>query len=155
MSKPRSLSRPVQLHLLLLFTSVLLIVIPALNKTPSRQVAEHSTLAAAQFLFLVDTEEYAKSWQACSTVLQSLLPEPSWNERIAGIRGILGPIVERIQHDISYTDTAADVPAGEYVILTFVSRFEFKGPVIETLTLMLSDDDRWQVAGYFLKLGGS
>ena len=69
-----------------------------------------------------------------------------------GLRGaFLGPIVERIQHDISYTATASDVPVGEYVVMTFVSKFALSERVFEKLTLMLGEDDQWQVVGYFLK----
>ncbi len=147
----QKIPRSVQLHLLLLFTCFLLIIIPAINKTPSAQVSELSKHAAAQFLFLVDTEEYAKSWEATAEILQKMLPQKAWNEQITKIRSFLGPIVERIQHDIAYTSTASDVPEGEYVILTFISRFELRERVIETITLMLGDDDQWKVVGYFLR----
>ncbi len=147
----QKIPRSVQLHFLLLFTSFLLIIIPAVNKTPSAQVTEKSRHAAAKFLFLVDTEEYAKSWETTAETLQKMLPQKAWNEQIARIRSFLGPIIERIQHDIAYTRTASDVPEGEYVILTFISRFELRQRVIETITLMLGDDDQWQVVGYFLR----
>jgi len=146
-----TLSRNARIHLFLLFSSLLLIVIPVLNKTPSQQVAQDSVLAAHQFLFLVDTEEYARSWEVASDNLKRMLTQEAWNERIAEIRSFLGPIVERIQHDLSYTNSASDVPEGEYVVMTFISRFELRERVIETITLMLGSDNQWQVAGYFLR----
>lgn len=151
MANVKALSTNVQLHLLLIFTSLLLIVVPALNKTPSQQISQQSLHAAAQFLFLVDTEEYSRSWEVSSQILQKMLSEQAWNEQIAKIRNFLGPVVERIQHDISYTDTATDVPAGEYVILTFISKFELREQVIETITLILGEDSQWRVVGYFLQ----
>ena len=151
MVKIHALSRNNRIHLLLLFTSLLLIVVPVLNKTPSKQISEKSFFAAAEFLFLVDTEEYAKSWEVSSETLKKMLTQEAWDEQITQIRAFLGPIVERIHHDISYTDSASDVPSGEYVIMTFVSRFELRGRVTETITLLLGDDDQWQVVGYFLK----
>jgi hypothetical protein len=108
-------------------------------------------LAAAQFLFLVDTEEYARSWEVTSENLKTILTQEAWNEQIAKIRSFLGPIVERIHHDISYTDSAIGVPAGEYVVMTFISRFALRERVIETITLMLDSNNQWQVAGYFLR----
>lgn len=147
----QSISRNAQIHLLLLFTSLLLIVIPVYNKTPSQQVAEKSVLAAAEFLFLVDTEEYAESWKISSEVLQKMLPQKVWSEKISELRTFLGPIIERVQQSISYTDDASDVPRGEYVVMTFVSKFELRERVTETLTLLLGDDDQWQVVGYFLR----
>lgn len=151
MFKVKALSTNVQLHLLLIFTSLLLIVVPALNKTPSQQISQQSLHAAAQFLFLVDTEEYSRSWEVSSKILQKMLSEQAWNEQIAKIRNFLGPVVERIQHDVSYTDTATDVPEGEYVILRFISKFELRERVVETITLILGEDSQWRVVGYFLQ----
>lgn len=151
MIKIKALSQHAQIHLFLIFSCFLLIVIPILNKTPTHRVAEQSSFAAAQFLFLVDTEEYAKSWEISSANLKKMLTQEAWNKQIVKIRSFLGPIVERIHHDISYTDSPGDVPAGEYVIMTFISKFELRERVTETLTLMLGDNDQWQVVGYFLR----
>lgn len=149
--KIKALSQHAQIHLFLIFSCFLLIAIPVLNKTPTQHVAEQSAIAASQFLFLVDTEEYAKSWEVSSERLKEMLTQKSWNEQIAKIRSFLGPIIERIHQDISYTDSAIDVPSGEYVVMTFISKFELRERVTETITLMLGDNDQWQVVGYFLR----
>lgn len=151
MMKIQAISHHAQIHLFLIFTFFLLIAIPILNKTPTQQVAEQSGFAAAQFLFLVDTEEYARSWEVTSENLKQILTQNAWNEQIAELRSFLGPIIERVHHDISYTDSASDVPPGEYVIMTFISKFELKDSVTETITLMLGDNNQWQVAGYYLR----
>ena len=151
MIKIQSISRNAQIHLCLLFSSILLIAIPVYNKTPSQHVADNSLRAAAEFLFLVDTEEYAESWEVSSDVLQQMLSKKAWSDQITKIRSFLGPIVERAQHSISYTDDADGVPSGEYVIMTFVSKFELRERVTETLTLLLGDDNQWEVVGYFLR----
>ena len=147
----QSISRNAQIHLCLLFTSLLLIVMPVLNKTPSQQITDMSVLAAAEFLFLVDTEEYAESWEVSSAALQAMLTQQAWSEKISELRSFLGPVVERAHQNIAYTDDAIDVPSGEYVVMTFVSKFELRERVTETITLLLGDDNRWQVAGYFLR----
>ena len=124
---------------------------PVLNKTPSQQISDKSVLAAAEFLFLVDTEEYAESWEVSSAALQAMLTQQAWSEKISELRSFLGPVVERAHQNIAYTDDAIDVPSGEYVVMTFVSKFELRERVTETITLLLGDDNRWQVAGYFLR----
>jgi Protein of unknown function (DUF4019) len=151
MIKIQALSRNTQIHLFLFVSSLLLLIVPILNQTPTQKIAEASGLAAAQFLYLVDTEEYAKSWEVTSEYLKEMLTQKAWNNQIAKIRSFLGPIVERIQHDISYTDSASDVPTGEYVVMTFVSKYRLREQVIETITLMLGSNNQWQVAGYFLQ----
>ena len=147
----QAISRNAQVHLCLLFTSLLLIVMPVLNKTPSQQVAERSVLAASEFLFLVDTEEYAESWEISSATLQKMLTQQAWSEKISELRTFLGPVIERAQNNITYTNDATDVPTGEYVVMTFISKFELRERVTETITLLLGDDNRWQVVGYFLR----
>jgi hypothetical protein len=151
MVKIHALSRNNRIHLFLFIASLLIVIVPVLNKTPSYQISEKSVHAAAHFLFLVDTEEYAKSWEVSSETLKKMLTQEAWNDQITKIRAFLGPIIERVQHDISYTDTAGDVLPGEYVIMTFISRFELRERVTETITLLLGDNGQWQVVGYFLK----
>ena len=131
--------------------SLLLIVIPLVNKTPSERVTQESLQAAAEFLFLVDTEEYAKSWEVASAALHNILSQERWLKEIEEIREFLGPVIKRAQGNVTYTDSASGVPPGEYVVMTFVSKFEFKDRVVETLTLMLNDKNEWEVAGYFLR----
>ncbi len=147
----QSISRNAQIHLCLLFTSLLLIVMPVLNKTPSQHITDMSVLAAAEFLFLVDTEEYAESWEVSSAALQTMLTQQAWSEKISELRSFLGPVVERAHQNIAYTDDAIDVPSGEYVVMTFVSKFELRERVTETITLLLGNNNRWQVVGYFLR----
>ena len=151
MTRIQSISHKAQIHLVLIFTSLLLVVVPVLNKMPSQLVSERSIFAASQFLFLVDTEEYAQSWEISSENLKKMLNKAAWQEQITKIRSFLGPVVERAYSSISYTDSAIDVPEGEYVVMTFVSKFELREKVIETITLMLGDNGEWRVAGYFLK----
>ena len=151
MIKKLAIPWQVRIHLFLFAASLLWIIVPAINKVPSELVTRHSLVAASEFLYLVDTEEYAKSWEVTSAALKSMLTQAAWSEEIDRLRSFLGPIVERMHHDITYTDSAGDVPAGEYVVMTFVSRFALSERVLEKLTLMLGEDDQWQVVGYFLK----
>ncbi len=145
------LSYKFRIHLLLFVTSLMLIIISVLNKTPTRLVAENSMAAAVHFLYLVDTEEYTKSWEVSADILKKMLTKKAWNEQIAKIRSFYGPILERRHKDIVYTDSADSVPDGRYVILTFISKFESRDYAIETITLMLGADNLWKVAGYFVR----
>lgn len=140
-----------RVHLFLLAGSLLLICISVYNKTPTAPVAAASSQAAIEFLHLVDAEQYAESWDTAAVMLQGMLSRDAWVRKLAEIRELTGPILERTRHRVSYTDSAIGVPEGEYVIITFVSKFAFKGYVIETITLFLEETGHWLVAGYFLK----
>jgi hypothetical protein len=147
------ISRHLRIHALLIFTSIFLIVMPAINKIPNQQISEQTLTAATKFLFLVDTEEYLQSWETTSSALKNILSRDAWHEQIAEIRSRLGPIIGREQQDISYTRYSQDVPEGEYVVLTFLSRFQDRAHATETLTLKLGTDKIWRVAGYYVRYG--
>lgn len=150
------ITRRASIHLMLIATSLFLIIVPAINKTPSQQVAEKAMTAAANFLFLLDTEQYVKAWEASSSSLKNILSRDAWLDQVSEIRNFLGPIVEREQQKISkisYSQNARDVPAGEYVVLTFLAHFRDRVYAIETVTVKLGLDDIWRVAGYYVRYG--
>jgi len=149
------ISRRASIHLMLIMTSLLLIIVPAINKTPSRQVAEQAMAAASHFLFLIDTEEYLQSWEASSSALKNILSRKEWDMQIAKLRNFLGPIISRQHQDSSFTRNASDVPEGQYVVLTFLSSFRDRQHATETITLKLGKDDIWRVAGYYVRYGGA
>ena len=151
MIKTKSLSRNAPIHLFLIVSSLMLILVPYLNKAPSFNISEKTVHAAAQFLYLVDQEEYAKSWEVSSATLQEMLPQTEWNEKIAQLRAMVGPLVERFQHQIAYADEVVGGPSARYVVVTFISKFQLRERAKETITLLLDENnDQWLVAGYFL-----
>lgn len=147
------ISRRASIHLMLIATSLFLIIVPAINKTPSQQVAEKTMTAAANFLFLLDTEQYIEAWEASSSSLKNILSRDAWLDQVTEIRNLLGPIVDREQQKISYSQNARDVPAGKYVVLTFLAHFRDRIYAIETVTVKLGLDDIWRVAGYYVRYG--
>ena len=150
MIKTKSLLRNAPIHLFLIVSSLMLIIVPYLNKAPSFNISQQTVHAASQFLYLVDQEEYAKSWEISSETLQQMLPQAEWNMKLARLRAMVGPLVERFQHQIAYADEVVGGPAARYVVVTFISRFTFKDRAKETITLLLDDNEQWLVAGYFL-----
>jgi len=150
MIKTKSLLRNAPIHLFLIVSSLMLIIVPYLNKAPSFNISKETVHAASQFLYLVDQEEYAKSWEISSETLQKMLSQTEWNEKLSQLRAMVGPLVERFQHKIAYADEVVGGPATRYVVVTFMSRFQLRERVKETITLLLDENDQWLVAGYFL-----
>ena len=140
-----------RIHYFLIAGFLLLILIPMINKTPSEEVSVQSTDAAVKFLYLVDNLEYAQSWEISSGHMQKALAKEDWSKKIAEMRDIVGPLVKRSRDDVTYLDTPADMPEGEYVVITFVSEFKNRNRVTESVTLYHGKNSQWQVAGYFLK----
>ncbi|PLX89622.1 MAG: hypothetical protein C0614_01740, partial [Desulfuromonas sp.] len=50
-----------------------------------------------------------------------------------------------------YSKHAFDSPDGEYIVLTYESRFANYQELNETVTVTLDSDARWKIAGYFVQ----
>ncbi len=156
MAKQRASKKSVKkwntrIHYFLIAGFLLLILVPMINKTPREEVVVRSTDAAVRFLYLVDNREYDQSWEVSSRHMQQTISREEWGTKIAEIREAVGPIVERRKDDVTYMEAPADLPEGEYVVITFVSEFSQRKRVTESVTLYLEKGDDWKVAGYFLK----
>jgi len=151
MSKKQPYWKNSRIHLLLGLMTLALIIIPAMNKTPDEDTSIKATDAAVKFLYLVDSGKYVQSWEVSSDHLQRTLPQEQWSEQLAEIRGTVGTIVERVKDEVTYLEGDGDMPAGEYVVIRFNSKFSDKEYVLESVTLHLGAGKEWRVAGYFLK----
>jgi len=80
-----------------------------------------------------------------------MLSRETWNKKLSAMREPFGAVVERTREDIVYADPGDDMPAGEYVVVTFATTFRFKELARETVTLLQEQGGEWLVAGYFLK----
>ena len=127
-----------------------MIVFPLLSEKPDTEKAEAATVAAEQFLVLIDAEQYDKSWETVSAPLRAKVKREQWQEHLAKARNRVGPIVERQQEKAIYSTMAQDQPDGEYIVLTYKSSFKNVQGVSETITVML-DGSTWRVAGYFIQ----
>jgi len=138
-----------RIHLVLIVMTLVLILVPALNKTPDKETTVKATDAAVKFLYLVDNQEYAQSWEIASDHLKTTIGKEEWVEKLAQVRGALGTVSERVKDDITYLKATGDLPAGEYVVIRFNTNFNARRSAVETVTLHLDAEGEWRVAGYF------
>ncbi|MDH3453976.1 MAG: DUF4019 domain-containing protein, partial [Desulfuromonadales bacterium] len=101
-------------------------------------------------LQLVDAEKYAESWQIAAGLMKEKVTEQEWVEKLAKARALSGALVGRSETDVSYSTTAKDSPDGEYIALTYGSKYQQAESVTEYLTVML-EGGHWKVAGYFIQ----
>lgn len=148
--KSRAKSWSSKIHYALIAAALLLILIPMLNKTPNPEVADRTAAVAGEFLELVDDGAYGRSWEVASPLLKDRIDEAEWQKQLAELRGRVGPVVERTPDDITLLDSPADLPTGEYVVITYDTAFRQRPAVTETVTLHHDDRSGWQVAGYHL-----
>ncbi len=145
------LARTYRIHIFLALVALAIIVYPRYAHKPDQQRLDASGAAAYQFLTLVDEQHYEQSWHVCADYLKNTVPLGQWRQQLAAARSAAGSLKERKQTDYTYTKEAKQgVPEGEYMVYSYASIFTNKTHAKETVTLMLTSDGSWRVAGYFI-----
>ena len=113
---------------------------------------EQAAIAAAEkWLDFVDNERYEASWDEAATLLKSAVKKSDWDAKIRAARSPLGTVVSRELTSFQYHTDLPGAPDGEYVVIEFKTRFEYKSMAIETITPMLDADSFWRVSGYYIR----
>lgn len=108
-------------------------------------------LAAETWLGRLDAGEYGRSWQEAAPYFQRATTEAKWTELLGTVRLPLGKPVSRRSVVGQFSSTMPGMPDGGYVFLQFQTQFERKQLAVETITCLRDTDNRWRVAGYFIK----
>ena len=139
-----------RIHVVLIVAALFMIIYPILSERPDTEKAEKATVAAMEFLQLVDSKKYAESWEASADLMKEKVTRQDWVEKLIKARALSGELIKRSEKDASYSTSAQDSPEGEYIALTFDSKYKRAASVSEYVTVML-EGDRWRVAGYFIQ----
>lgn len=107
--------------------------------------------AAVAWLDLLDSGQYLASWDQAAPQLQRTVPRPAWEARLRAERAPLGPIVARRLKWANYTETLPELPAGQYVILEYETRFANRVSAAETVTPVKDAHGRWKVGAYSIR----
>lgn len=111
----------------------------------------HAAVAAAkEWLAVVDSKEYKKSWHEAAPFFKAHVKETQWEEQISTVRGPLGKAVSRELIGTQFTTILPGAPEGQYVVIQFKTNFADKPNSVETITPMMADG-AWRVSGYFIK----
>ncbi|RYF37323.1 MAG: DUF4019 domain-containing protein [Comamonadaceae bacterium] len=108
---------------------------------------EAGKLAAAGWLTLLDRRDWGTAWETSAGMFRSTVPLGSWMDNIPKVRAPLGTLVERAPNNSQYTTALEGRPAGDYVSVIFVSKFE-KQELQEIVTTVREPDGKWRVTGY-------
>ena len=107
--------------------------------------------AASNWLKVVDSGNYAQSWDDTGTVLKANLAKDQWQEVLLRNRAPLGALISRKLTSAEFTTQQPGAPDGQYVVLQYESSFEHKNSAVETVTPMLDKDGKWRVCLYVVK----
>ena len=108
------------------------------------------SIAANEWLKVVDAGNYTESWQKADSFFQSQLSQNKWDTALKGVRAPLGKVNSREEFGAKEYSTLLGVPEGEYLVIQFQTDFQNKKSSIETLTLSKSSG-KWLPVGYFIK----
>jgi hypothetical protein len=120
----------------------------ALSQTAAEKAAGSS---ATKWLGLVDTGDYAASWDEAAQFFKNAVSKERWKEQIKAARAPLGKLNSRKLKSATYTTSLPGAPDGQYVVIQYDSSFEHKTSAVETVTPMLDKDGLWRVSGYFIR----
>ncbi|MFW5771352.1 MAG: DUF4019 domain-containing protein [Spirochaetota bacterium] len=127
------------------------VMIPCILTAQLDFFKEDAVKAANHWLSMVDAAKYSKSWYEASTFFKSKMSSEKWEQMVRDMREPLGPCTSRKLQLSHHVTTLPDAPEGEYYIMKYKTSFEKKKSVIETVTMMLDEDARWRVSGYYIK----
>lgn len=108
------------------------------------------SIAANDWLKIVDAGEYAESWQNSDALFKSQLSQAQWNNELKGVRTPLGGVISRTKIDINEYSSLPGVPDGKYFVIRFKTEFKNKKSTTETLTFS-KKSGHWLPIGYFIK----
>ena len=107
--------------------------------------------AALEWLALVDSEQYAESWNEASSLFKGKVSRRQWTGAARSVRGPLGAVQSRSFLGADYKTEVPGAPDGKYVVIQYQASFENKANAVETVTPMLDKDGLWRVSGYFIR----
>ncbi|MGO9263673.1 MAG: DUF4019 domain-containing protein [Candidatus Binataceae bacterium] len=113
--------------------------------------AAKATSTAESWLKLVDSGDYAGSWQTASTLFQQNVSADAWTQKVAAVREPLGPVLSRKLVGTHIATSLPGAPDGQYVVTRYDSSFKNKESAQEVVTSMLDSSGEWRVAGYFIE----
>jgi hypothetical protein len=104
--------------------------------------------AAHAWLLLLDRRDWGTAWDASAGMFRQSVPLGVWMDNVPRLREPFGAFVERQPAESLYKKSLPGRADGDYVTSHFVSKFDRKAEVIETVTTVREPDGRWRVTGY-------
>ena len=123
---------------------------PGADAVDAKENAEKETagtLAAGGWLTLLDRRDWGRAWETAAAMFRSTVSLASWMDGIPKVRESLGALESRAAAGSNYRTSLEGRPDGEYVSVSFTSKFGSR-EVQEIVTTVREADGKWRVTGY-------
>lgn len=129
-------------------------ILLALSIPVAALAADHDTQkatdAAKSWLALIDAKDYAQSWKTASALFRSHVTQAEWVAAAKAALAPLGPVVARNATGAKFTTSLPGAPDGQYVVVTFDTKFANKAAATETAAMAM-EGGTWKDAGYHVR----
>jgi outer membrane receptor protein involved in Fe transport len=105
-----------------------------------------------RWLDLLDHGKFDDSWLSAAVVLQETVPQKEWSAELAARQPKLGRLIMRERKTGQYSKTLRGAPTGDYVTVTYLTKYEKIPLVVETMAVARDALGQWHVAGYDIAL---
>jgi hypothetical protein len=136
---------------IIIFLSIIILSATTYAQQDTTKNIQSAVTEAETWLALIDAGEYGKTWDTAAKHLQNAIAKTPWEKTLAKILAPFGKIKKRELTLSKYRNSLPGVIDGDYVVLKYKTKFEKKAHATETVTLMKEKDNKWYVAGYFIK----
>ncbi len=145
--------------LLLTFSCLLSALAMPIQAAPAKTVAEDKSTspqqiaqdAAKLWLAEVDGDQYGKAWDRAASLFQNEVTREKWEINMIRIRGLLGSAEKRKLVSATPRQSLPGMPDGDYVVITWSTKFEHKARALELITVTKEKGEQWKVVGYVIR----
>jgi len=108
-----------------------------------------ATLASDHFLAVIDAGNFGESWKGAAEVFKLGVSQADWITDLEAIHAKLGKTTMRELKTTQFSTTLRGAPAtGEYVTVSYLTKFANAPLATETLIVSKEADGEWRIAGY-------
>src|SRR5450830_2008184 len=105
-------------------------------------------VSAEAWLKRMDAGDYAGTWDTSSSGMHKEMSKSYWKMLITAIHWPLGDFKSRKFKSAVLQKAPASKPGPDQVVIDYVSQYENKADVKETVTTTLEKDNSWKVSGF-------
>jgi len=117
---------------------------------PAAAVAA-ATDSATRWLAVADAGKWDETWDRMAPASQAAVTKTAWSGAVGPLRAKLGAVRSRTLQAAAFTHTLPGAPAGDYVVIQYLTDFANKPQSVETVTPMRLPDGGWKVSGYYIR----